>query len=142
MLLLERREENTNSMGEQEPVWVRWPYARIRRELTTDHGHVVQFVAQLEYDIRATPAGGNTPEWRTVARFDHNSETEQGHDVQDEGLHLDLYKNEEKHKVVDGFPPVQLSRAPRYCEEFLEQNAGHYLEQFERWHDLYGPWRT
>lgn len=129
-------------MGEQDSAWIRWPYARIRRELGTERGDVIQFVAQLEYNIQATPAGDNEPEWRTVARFDHNKDTQHGHDIGEEGLHLDLYKDEEKHKVIDGFKPVPLSRAFRYCEEYLTRHADRFLEQFERWHDLHGPWRT
>ena len=129
-------------MTEQEPTWIRWPYARIRRELETERGEVVRFVAQLEYDVQATPSGGNTPDWRPVARFDHDSNAEHGHDVAEEGPHLDLYKDGEKHKVLDNFPPIPLSRAFRYCEEYLKRHADRYLEQFERWHDLHGPWRT
>lgn len=129
-------------MADQEPVWIRWPYARIRRELETERGAVLRFVAQLEYDVQATPAGDNTPDWQPVARFDHNSHSQHGHDISDEGLHLDLYKDGEKHRVLDTFPPVPLSRAPRYCEEYLTRHANRFLEQYERWHDLYGPWRT
>ncbi len=94
-------------MAELEPVWVQWPYARIRRELVTERGEPVRFVAQLEYDIQATPTGENTSEWRTVARFDHHSEAEHGHDIAEEGLHLDLYKDSEKYN------PYSAPRASR-----------------------------
>jgi len=129
-------------MADQPPKWVRWPYARIRRELETEAGDVIRFAYQLEYDIQATPAGQNTPDWWPVARFDHHSHAEHGHDIRDEGLHLDLYRDSEKYRILTNFPPVPLPRAPRYCEAFLTQEADRLLEQFERWHDLYGPWRT
>lgn len=129
-------------MVSQPPYWIRWPYARIRRELDTERGEVRRFIAQLEYDIEATPTGENSPEWRAVARFDHDSSGEQAHDIRDEGLHLDIYRNEEKYRVLTEFPPVPLDRAPRYCQEYLERYADRLLERFERWHDLYGPWRT
>jgi len=123
------------------PSWVRWPYARIRRELSVDEGMVTRFVFQLEYDIRATPTGENTPEWRPVARFDHDVDGQQSHDVRDEGLHLDLYRDGEKYEVLTNFPPVSLPRTPRYAQEYLERHADRLLQQFEEWHDLHGPWR-
>jgi hypothetical protein len=129
-------------MVDQEPAWIRWPYARIRRSLKTERGEVIQFTAQLEYDVQATPSGQNTPEWRTVARFDHDANSLHGHDVAEEGLHLDIYRNEEEYKVKTAFPPVPLSRAFRYCEEYLTQHADYFLQQFEEWHDLRGPWRV
>jgi len=129
-------------MSEQDPAWIRWPYARIRRSLETERGDVIQFMTQLEYDVQATPSGQNTPDWQPVARFDHNSESFHGHDVSEEGLHLDLYRDGEKYKVKTNFPPVPLSRAFRYCEEYLMRHADYLLQQFEEWHDLRGPWRV
>ena len=128
-------------MKQQEPVWIRWPYARIRRDLKTERGEVIQFLAQLEYDIEATPSGQNSPEWQTVARFDHNSDSQQGHDIAEEGLHLDIYKDGDKYRVFTGFQYVPLKRAPRYCQEYLSTHADRLLAQFEEWHGLRGPWR-
>lgn len=129
-------------MADIGPNWIRWPYARIRREIDTERGEIQRFVYQLEYDIAATPAGTHEPDWRTVARFDHNVSPTQGHDIRVEGLHLDLYRDGRKYRVKTGFPPIPLSRAPDYCEWWLEEQADRVLEQFERWHDLYGPWRV
>lgn len=129
-------------MTEIAPRWVRWPYARIRRELETTDGAITRFVYQLEYDIAATPAGTHSPDWRPVARFDHSTAANRGHDIREEGLHLDLYRDGEKYRVLTGFPPVSLENSPQFCERFLEKNAERLLEQFERWHDLYGPWRV
>lgn len=128
-------------MTDHPPAWIRWPYARIRRELETEQGQVRRFVAQLEYDIEATPTGQNAPDWRTVARFDHDITGEQSHDVREEGLHLDVYRDGEKYDVIGRFPPIPLERAPRYAQEYLERHADRFLQQFEEWHDLHGPWR-
>ena len=129
-------------MSDLDPFWIRWPYARIRRDLATDQGQVRSFVYQMEYDIEATPTGQNTPDWRTVARFDHSISGEHSHDVREEGLHLDIYRDEEKEEVITDFPPVRLEFAPRFCEELLKSEADALLERFERWHGLHGPWRT
>jgi hypothetical protein len=128
-------------MTKKGPVWIRWPYARIRRELEKEHGEILRFVTQLEYDVEATPSGQNEPDWRPVARFDHTKDSELGHDITEEGLHMDVFKNGEKHRVVRNFEHVPLEDAPRFCEQVLEQNADALLERFERWHDLRGPWR-
>jgi len=61
--------------------WIEWPYARIRREVETSQGVVTRFVYQLEYDVAATPAGTHEPDWQPVARFDHNTDDTQGHDI-------------------------------------------------------------
>lgn len=123
------------------PNWIEWPYARIRREIETSDGIVERFVCQLEYDIAATPAGTHETNWKPVARFDHNTSPTQGHDIRDEGLHLDIYKDGSKHRVKTGFPPIPADRALDYSERYLETHAPRFLEQFERWHDLKGPWR-
>jgi hypothetical protein len=129
-------------MREIDPLWIRWPYARVRRERDIQRGEIQYFISQLEYDIQATPVGDNKPDWRIVARFDHNTDPDRGHDIREEGLHLDIYKYGEKHKVRDNFPYISLSAAPEFCDRFFKQNAPKLLHQFERWHNLSGPWRT
>jgi hypothetical protein len=53
-----------------------------------------------------------------------------------------VHRHGKKYRVLTNFPPTPLSRAPRYCEEYLVRYADRLLEQFERWHDIFGPWRT
>ena len=59
-----------------------------------------------------------------------------GHDITEEGLHMDIYREGERVRVKDDFPPVGLIRAPRYCIAYLKTNAETLLRRFERWHDL------
>jgi hypothetical protein len=47
--------------------------------------------------------------WHEVVRFDHNPENLMGHDITEEGLHMDVYKFGEKARVKDDFPPVNLT---------------------------------
>ena len=63
----------------------------VRRRLgySHDHGEVTRFVVQLEYLY-----GG---EWTPVVRYDHDSASMHGHDVTDDGLHIDVYRDGEKH---------------------------------------------
>ena len=119
--------------------WVEWPYARIRRELDTEEGWVTRFVFQLEYNMRATQDGLPPHDWRQVARFDHNVDGE--HNIEVEGLHLDLYRDGEKYEKLWGFPEMTANQAPDFCQEFLEERADELLDEFEEWHDVGREWR-
>jgi hypothetical protein len=95
--------------------WVEYPLAWVRSEIDTHRGIPTRFVVQLEYRIDG--------EWRAVVRFDHDQTGEQSHDITEEGLHMDVYRNGEKYRVERGFPPVSLRRAPRYCKSYVKSNA-------------------
>ena len=92
---------------------------------------MTRFVHQLEYNVAATPAGTHEPDWQPVTRFDHNTDDTQKHDIRDEGLHLDIYKDGEKYQVKTGFPTVELSSALDYCKRWLRTNAADLLERFK-----------
>lgn len=62
-----------------------------------------------------------------------------GHDVVEEGLHMDVYRDEEKARVKDDFPTVPLTEAPRYCIAYIRENADALLRRFDQWHDLNHP---
>lgn len=59
-----------------------------------------------------------------------------GHDITEEGLHMDVYRDGEKVRVKDDFPPVPLTHAPRYATMYIERTADRLLRRFEQWHDL------
>jgi hypothetical protein len=58
---------------------------QLRTAFTVDRGDVVQFVTQLEY--------WHNGDWRAVVRYDHDADAEGGHDVTEEGLHRDVYRD-------------------------------------------------
>ncbi|WP_449405156.1 DUF7718 family protein [Halorhabdus amylolytica] len=59
-----------------------------------------------------------------MARFDHDPQSPYGHDIEEEGLHMDLYKQGQKYRIVRSkFPYVPVNHAPRYCIEYSKQNA-------------------
>jgi hypothetical protein len=111
--------------------WGEDPHARVRVEIDKSEGHVTRFVVQLERSI-----GG---EWSEVVRFDHEPENPMGHNITKEGLHMDVYRDGEKVRVKDDFPPVPLSDAPRYCIMYIRTNADQLLQRFDQWHDLNDP---
>jgi hypothetical protein len=111
--------------------WVEYPHARARVEIDKSEGRVTRFVVQLERLVNN--------EWSEVVRFDHEPENPNGHDITEEGLHMDVYRESEKARVKDDFPPVPLSDAPRYCITYIRKNADQLLRRFEQWHDLNDP---
>ena len=120
--------------------WVEWPYARIRRELETRNGEIVRFVYQLEYNMEASEDGLPPHDWQEVARLDHDREAPMGHDIREEGLHVDIYRNGKKVLTSYDFPPVPLSEAPAFCEEYLQDNADFLISRFEEWLDVGEKW--
>jgi hypothetical protein len=95
---------------------------RRRTEIGVVGGDVQWFMVQLEYNHGGTNVG--QADWRNVARFDHHPQWEWGHDIEREGLHLDLYDADGvKVEVKRGFPRVSVNEAPAYCETYLERRA-------------------
>lgn len=132
-VLRSRRESVVKSIG---PNWIHFPVARIRRRIEVNQGVVRAFTMQLEYNLEPRPERREVWQWTPVARFDHNAAPTDGHDIREEGLHMDLYRNGEKDTVYTDFPKVPLNQAPDFCESFLEKNSERYLAWFERDHDI------
>lgn len=67
--------------------WTTQTGTTVRRRLGYSHeqGEVTRFVVQLEYLYEK--------EWMPVVRYDHDPMSDQGHDVTDEGLHIDVYRD-------------------------------------------------
>ena len=54
-------------------------------------GHIPRFLVLLHYQTSKSP--GN---WTEIARMDHNETPNQGHDVYQEGLHVDIARRSER----------------------------------------------
>jgi hypothetical protein len=79
--------------------WVEYPHARVRVEIEKQGGVPTRFVIQIERRVD-----------------DHDPANPMGHDLTEEGLHMDIYRDREKVRVKDDFPPVSLPRAALlYC---------------------------
>lgn len=105
------------------------PETRIAVTINTDQGSVESFFVAYEYRLAGS--------WETVARFDHDPNALYGHDIEAEGLHMDLYKQGQKYRVVRSkFPHVPVNDAPRYCIEYIKRNHEALIERFERWHNV------
>lgn len=103
---------------------------RVRRRIgySHDHGEVTRFVVQLEYRLEG--------DWREIVRFDHDPESDHGHDVAVEGVHIDVYRDRKKLRSEEVFPPMPASDALTFAEEHLTQHAERYIKRFEVWHGI------
>lgn len=90
---------------------------RVRRStagrIDTDRGSVTRFVVQLEYRI--------DDGWYEVVRFDHDPDSEHGHDVANEGVHVDVYRDEKRIRSEEIFPPMTPDNAFTFAEEQLSR---------------------
>ena len=94
----------------------------------TDSGDVTRFVVQLEYF--------HDGEWQTVVRYDHDPESDFGHDVAEEGLHIDIYRDGEKFRSEFVTPPLPPAVALDHAEDHLAKNLQRFTERFEQWHGI------
>ena len=108
---------------------------RTRRRLGIDveRGQVSRFVVQLEYLIDPV-----TDEWATVVRSDHDAEgaDEASHDVTEDGIHIDIYRDGKKVDTQQLTGPLPANAALGTVEEHLEQHYERYIQRFERWHGI------
>lgn len=99
---------------------------RVRLGYAHDRGDVTRFVLQLEYRVG--------DEWREVVRYDHDPASDHGHDVEVDGLHIDIYRDGEKYRTEYVGPPMPAGRALDRAEDHLSKNLEGFLRRFEQWH--------
>lgn len=118
-------------------VWRDWsqetvqPPARLQERIYWNGSIVTEFCVQLEYNPNHY-LHYTDPDWLQVARFDHNVDENQGHDIRNEGLHLDIYDQHGKAFVDTDFATPPLREAPGFCRDYLERYKDRYLAEFER----------
>lgn len=100
----------------------------------TDRGQVTRFGVQLEYlvDVDAEE------EFATVVRYDHDAEggAAPTHDVAEDGLHIDIYRDGEKIASHELPPPLPANEALEVAEEHLDANVAGSIRRFEKWHEI------
>ena len=100
--------------------------ARRRIGYSHDRGAVTRFVVQLEYYL-----GG---EWVEVVRYDHDRGRKAAHDVTEEGLHIDVYRDGSKYATEYVAGPLPPDVAFDLAEAHLAKNAQGFIRRFEAWH--------
>ncbi|WP_425504789.1 DUF7718 family protein [Salinigranum marinum] len=74
----------------------------------------------------------------TVVRYDHDSEgrTEATHDVTEEGLHINVYRDGEKTDSHEVTPPLPANQTLNAAEDHLSTHLDGYIRRLERWHGI------
>ena len=107
-----------------------WRGTTVRRRLgySHDHGDMTRFVVQLEYQYEG--------EWTPVVGYDHDPASVHGHDVTEEGLHIDVYRGGEKYRQEYVAPPMPAGVALDFAEDHLTENTQRFTRRFEEWHEI------
>jgi hypothetical protein len=101
--------------------------SRWRFGYSHESGTVTRFALQLEYSL--------DDEWVPVVRYDHDAVTDHGgHDVTEEGLHIDVYRDSEKLRQEYIAPPMPAGVALDFAEDHLRENMQRFIRRFEEWH--------
>lgn len=103
---------------------------RARKRLGYDRSgdELTRFVVQLEYEVDG--------DWYPVVRYDHDVESEFGHDVHEEGIHIDIYRDSEKFRTEYVAPPMPPTVALDRAEDHLANNLEGFIRRFEQWHEI------
>ena len=90
---------------------------------------ITRFVVQLEYH-----RGG---EWKPVVRYDHDAtNSEHSHDVTEEGLHIDIYRDGEEHATEYIAPAPSGTVALNRVEDHLAENLQRFIKRYKEWHGI------
>lgn len=103
---------------------------RIRVGFDRSEDEVERFVVQLEYQHDGT--------WNPVVRYDHDGtgQSEFAHDVTEEGLHIDIYRDSEKHATEYIAPIADGAEGLNRAEDHLTSNLQRFINRYERWHGI------
>jgi hypothetical protein len=98
-----------------------------------DRERIPRFLVQLHYRTARDPLA-----WEEIARMDHNETSKGGHDVYQEGLHVDVRggTDEWRHLRFSGVPlPNSRGALIRECTGYFERRAQQFVDIYEgrRW---------
>ena len=103
------------------------PNTRIRLGIDSEKGDLKRFLAQLEHDFGEG--------YETIARSDHNPPVSDGHDVTEEGTHIDFVREGEKVDTEIISDPVSAGKGLRKAQDYLNNHAQELISEAEEWKD-------
>lgn len=92
-------------------------------------GHVPRFLVTLHYQASTDPVV-----WGAIARMDHNETSTQGHDVYQEGLHVDVARHASRPvhlQVRHAALPSSRGVVIQSCKEYLRTHADYFIDVYE-----------
>ena len=104
-----------------------------------DHqqGHIPRFLVFLHYQTSTVPVN-----WTEIARMDHNETSTQGHDVYQEGLHVDIARRSKRtvHLKIRHAPlPSNPGTVVRVCSQYLRDEADYFIDVYKERHSPGNP---
>lgn len=89
-------------------------------------GNVNRFLTQLQYQIQVQ-------NWTQIARIDHNPVDPSGHDLYNEGLHVDVVRlNSPNQKIWPNHSPLPKGgKLITLCVNYLNQNANYFVGVYQ-----------
>ena len=88
--------------------------------------HIPRFIVQLHYQISINPV-----RWEAIVRMDHNETAALGHDIYQEGVHIDAARRSQppvKLRPPHGSLPVSRGKVIRACTDYLDANADYFID--------------
>lgn len=89
---------------------------------------IPRFIVQLHYQTSTDPL-----EWSEIARMDHNETSVQGHDVYQEGLHVDVRRQSQSTvhlHVSHGRLPANRGKVIRRCAAYLRREGDYFIDVY------------
>ncbi|ESS10036.1 MAG: hypothetical protein A07HN63_00247 [uncultured archaeon A07HN63] len=91
--------------------------------------HIPSFLILLYYQVDTDPI-----QWDAIARMDHNETAVLGHDIYQEGVHVDVARRNESTvhvKISNGPLPTSRGVVIRSCAEYFKEHAQYFIDVFE-----------
>lgn len=99
--------------------------------------HIPRFLVQLHYQAATEPV-----RWDAIARMDHNETALTGHDVYQEGLHVDVSRRAGStvHLLLSHGPlPRNRGAVIRGCVDYLADEVDYFIDVYEGRHSPGSP---
>lgn len=91
--------------------------------------HIPRFLVRLHYAIKFLPIN-----WTSIARFDHNEKSASGHNIYDEGLHIDIKRKSAGDLTIHpSHNPIPPNRGTviRACVTYFQREADYFRDVYE-----------
>jgi hypothetical protein len=94
-----------------------------------ERGYIPRFLVQLHYQVDTDPV-----QWDAIARMDHNETDPLGHDVYQEGLHVDVVRRSAGTvhlEIRHGALAVNRGMVVRRCVDYFKREAAYFIDVYE-----------
>jgi hypothetical protein len=91
--------------------------------------HIPRFLVFLHYQTSTAPVN-----WTEIARMNHNETSSQGHDVYQEGLHVDAARRSKQTvhlQLRHARLPLNRGKIVRRCTEYLREEADYFIDVYK-----------